>query len=45
MATVEERIKILQMVQEGKLSAEDAAQLLEALEENARTELSGIPSP
>jgi hypothetical protein len=45
MATVEERIKILQMVQEGKLSAEDAAQLLEALEENARTELSGVPLP
>ncbi|MBI4928440.1 MAG: hypothetical protein HY835_11785 [Anaerolineae bacterium] len=36
MATVEERIKILQMVQEGKISAEDAALLLEALEENVR---------
>jgi hypothetical protein len=45
MATVEERIKILQMVQEGKISAEDAAQLLEALEENARTEASGLPVP
>jgi hypothetical protein len=38
MATVEERIKILQMVQEGKLSAEEAAQLLEALEEGVRTD-------
>jgi len=31
MATMEERIKILQMVQEGKISPEDAAQLLEAI--------------
>jgi hypothetical protein len=33
MATTEERIQILKMVQEGKISAEEAAQLLEALEE------------
>jgi hypothetical protein len=33
MATIEERMKILQMVQEGKITAEDAAGLLEALEE------------
>ncbi len=33
MATMEERMKILQMVQEGKITAEDAAGLLEALEE------------
>lgn len=45
MATVEERIKILQMVQEGKISAEDAAQLLEALEETARTDASGAVIP
>lgn len=31
MATMEERIKILTMVQEGKITPEDAAQLLEAL--------------
>ncbi len=31
MATMEERMKILQMVQEGKLTPEDAAQLLEAI--------------
>ena len=31
MATMEERIKILQMVQEGKISPEDAASLLEAI--------------
>lgn len=36
MATAEERIKILQMVQEGKISAEEASLLLEALEESAR---------
>jgi hypothetical protein len=32
MVTTEERIQILKMVQEGKISAEDAAQLLEELE-------------
>lgn len=32
MATMEERLKILQMVQEGKLTAEDASALLEALD-------------
>jgi hypothetical protein len=31
MATMEERLKILNMVQEGKISPEDAAQLLEAI--------------
>jgi hypothetical protein len=31
MATTEERMKILSMVQEGKISPEDAAQLLEAI--------------
>lgn len=33
MATTEERMKILQMLQEGKLSAEAAAQLLQTIEE------------
>ncbi len=31
MATTEERMKILQMVQEGKITPEDAAQLLDAI--------------
>jgi hypothetical protein len=31
MATMEERMKILQMVQEGKITPEDAAQLLDAI--------------
>ncbi len=31
MATMEERMKILTMVQEGKISPEDAAQLLDAI--------------
>jgi hypothetical protein len=31
MATMEERLKILSMVQEGKITPEDAAQLLEAI--------------
>ncbi|HPH97828.1 MAG TPA: hypothetical protein PKW33_16395 [Anaerolineaceae bacterium] len=35
MATREERMKILQMVQEGKITAQDAAQLLEAIDANA----------
>jgi len=33
MATSEERMKILKMIQEGKLTAEEAAQLMEALED------------
>ena len=43
MATAEERIKILQMVQDGKISAEEAAQLLETLEEGERP--AGRPMP
>ncbi len=39
MATAEERIQILKMVQEGKISAEDAAQLLEALEDGDKTQV------
>jgi hypothetical protein len=39
MATTEERIQILKMVQEGKISAEDAAQLLEALEDGDKTQV------
>src|SRR3990172_10408870 len=40
MATVEERMKILKMIEEGKISAEDGAKLLAALAESRRT-----PSP
>ena len=36
MATVEERMKILKMVEEGKISAADGAQLLAALSENRK---------
>ena len=36
MATTEERMKILQMIQEGKISAEDGAKLLAALGSSAR---------
>jgi hypothetical protein len=35
MATTEERMKILQMIQDGKISAEDGAKLLAAISENA----------
>ena len=40
MATVEERMKILKMIEEGKISAEEGAKLLAALAESRRT-----PSP
>ena len=37
MATTEERMKILKMVEEGKISAEDGARLLAALTESRKT--------
>ncbi len=36
MTTVEERMKILKMIEEGKISAEDGAKLLAALSESRR---------
>ncbi|MBN2503602.1 MAG: hypothetical protein JXB38_22695 [Anaerolineales bacterium] len=36
MATSEERLKILQMIQDGKITAEDGAKLLAALTEGGR---------
>src|SRR5512142_795077 len=36
MATTEERMKILKMIEDGKLSAEDGAKLLAALSEGRR---------
>ena len=36
MATTEERLKILKMVEDGKISAEDAAKLLAALNEGRK---------
>lgn len=38
MATTEERMKILKMIQEGKISAEDGIQLLQTLDLAARPE-------
>ena len=35
MANAEERMKILKMIEEGKISAEDGAKLLAALSEDA----------
>jgi hypothetical protein len=43
MATTEERMKILTMVQEGKITPEDAAQLLEAINEGARASIPPRP--
>jgi hypothetical protein len=43
MATVEERMKILKMVEEGKISAEDGAKLLAALAEGRKTSGGATP--
>ena len=40
MANAEERMKILKMIEEGKISAEDGAKLLAALSEGRRSGLS-----
>ena len=42
MATAEERMKILKMVEEGKISAEDGAKLLSALNEGRKA--AGTPA-
>jgi len=42
MATVEERMKILKMIEEGKINAEEGAKLLAALAESRRTP---VPPP
>ena len=44
MTTVEERMKILKMVEEGKISAEDGAKLLAALSESRRTTSPTFPA-
>ncbi len=43
MATSEERLKILRLIQEGKISAEDGINLLEALEAGARRNQTAVP--
>ncbi|HEY3340624.1 MAG TPA: hypothetical protein VGK81_01350 [Anaerolineae bacterium] len=45
MATVEERMKILKMVEDGKVSAEDGAKLLAALDESRRNARPTPPPP
>jgi hypothetical protein len=42
MATVEERMKILKMIEEGKITAEDGAKLLAALSDSRKA---GTPPP
>jgi hypothetical protein len=42
MATIEERLKILKMIEDGKLSAEEGAKLLAALSEGRRG-MPGMP--
>ncbi len=44
MANAEERLKILTMLQEGKITADQAARLLEALE-SATSAVKGMPKP
>jgi DUF4097 and DUF4098 domain-containing protein YvlB len=43
MAVKDERIRILKMIEEGKLSAEEGAKLLEALEEPEKAQKREIP--
>jgi len=43
MATTEERMKILKMVEEGKITAEEASRLLSALARSGRRRPAGIP--
>lgn len=48
MATAEERVKILNMIAEGKISAEEGAQLLKALQDSspkARTSTANVTEP
>ncbi|GIV82522.1 MAG: hypothetical protein KatS3mg051_1876 [Anaerolineae bacterium] len=44
MANAEERLKILQLLQEGKITADQAARLLEALETGS-AQVKGAPRP
>jgi hypothetical protein len=44
MATMEERMKILKMIEEGKLSPEDGAQLLSALGRKSALGIPGVSS-
>lgn len=43
MTTAEERLKILKMIEDGKISAEEGAKLLAALSEGRR--MPGVPQP
>jgi hypothetical protein len=43
MTTAEERLKILKMIEDGKISAEEGAKLLSALSEGRRG--AGLPTP
>lgn len=43
MATVEERMKILKMIEEGKITAEDGAKLLAALGESRKSASGATP--
>lgn len=45
MTTAEERLKILKMVEDGKISAEEGAKLLAALSEGGRRGGPGAPLP
>ena len=45
MPNAEERIKILQLLQDGHINADQAAQLLEALETSAKGGSKGNPAP
>ncbi len=45
MASVEERMKVLKMIEEGKITAEEGAKLLAALDMGARPSKGTVPPP
>jgi len=45
MATVEERMRILKMVEDGQISAEEGAKLLSALSSGSRAKSSSVTAP
>ena len=45
MASAEERLQILKMIQEGKITAEEGAKLLQALSAGSKPDKRGTPPP
>src|SRR5512143_3222960 len=45
MASAEERLQILKMIQDGKITAEEGAKLLQALSAGSKSDKRGTPPP